>query len=302
MKLTRRQTIACLASIAGFPIFAQMARTQSLLKRVIPSTGESIPAIGVGTWQTFDVGTSATDRAPLLDVLRKMIELGATVIDSSPMYGNSEGVVGDLSTQANVNDKLFVATKVWTTGEQAGIDQMNRSFNLLKREKMDLMQIHNLVDWQTHLKTLRRWKEQGKIRYIGITHYTDGAHTTLTKILKEHPIDFVQANYNLLDTNAELELLPVAQERKVAVIANRPFEEGSLFRMAKGKEVPAWAKEFGCESWAQFFLKFILSHPSVTVAIPGTSKVAHLLDNLGATQGRLPDAREREKMKSVFKS
>lgn len=302
MKLTRRQTIACLASIAGFPIFAQMARTQSLLKRVIPSTGESIPAIGVGTWQTFDVGTSATDRAPLLDVLRKMIELGATVIDSSPMYGNSEGVVGDLSTQANVNDKLFVATKVWTTGEQAGIDQMNRSFNLLKREKMDLMQIHNLVDWQTHLKTLRRWKDQGKIRYIGITHYTDGAHTTLAKILKEHPIDFVQANYNLLDTNAELELLPVAQERKVAVIANRPFEEGSLFRMAKGKEVPAWAKEFGCESWAQFFLKFILSHPSVTVAIPGTSKVAHLLDNLGATQGRLPDAREREKMKSVFKS
>ncbi len=302
MKLTRRQTIERLASIAGFPIFAQMASGQSLLKRVIPSTGESIPAIGVGTWQTFDVGTSATDRAPLLDVLRKMIELGATVIDSSPMYGNSEGVVGDLSTQANMNDKLFVATKVWTTGEQAGIYQMNKSFNLLKREKMDLMQIHNLVDWQTHLKTLRRWKEQRKVRYIGITHYTDGAHTTLAKILKEHPIDFVQANYNLLDTNAELELLPVAQERKVAVIANRPFEEGALFRMAKGKELPTWAKEFGCESWAQFFLKFILSHPAVTVAIPGTSKVAHLLDNLGAAQGRLPDAREREKMKSVFKS
>ena len=300
--MNRRESLTRLASLSSIPIFVNMIGNTALLQRKIPSTGEQLPAVGVGTWQTFDVGTSEAERAPLAEVLRTMVAEGARVIDSSPMYGNSEGVVGDLSTEMQVNDQLFIATKVWTTGEQQGIVQMDRSFQLLRRSKIDLMQIHNLVDWQIHLKTLRRWKEQGKIRYIGITHYTDGAHSTLANIIREHPIDFVQVNYNLLDWNAERELLPLAQERKVAVIANRPFEEGALFQRSKGKALPAWATDFGCASWAQFFLKFILSHEAVTVAIPGTSKVAHLVDNLGAAIGRLPDARERERMKGVLQA
>ncbi len=273
-----------------------------ILQRTIPSTGEKIPAIGVGTWQTFNVGNSEAERNPLKEVLQKMIEMGSTVIDSSPMYGSSEAVVGELSTEAGVNDKLFIATKVWTAGASEGINQMNQSFIFLKRKKIDLMQVHNLVDWQTHMKTIRKWKEEGKIRYIGITHYTDSVHGTLADIIKNNPIDFVQVNYNLLDWNAEKVLFPVAMERKVAVIVNRPFEEGSLFRRVSGKELPEWAAEFDCKSWAQFFLKFILSHPAVTVAIPGTSKVSHLIDNLGAATGKLPDESQRNKMKEFFRS
>ncbi|HZY81311.1 MAG TPA: aldo/keto reductase [Cyclobacteriaceae bacterium] len=298
--MNRRKSLTKLASLTAIPFLSNFVMNQSLLQRSIPSTGEKLPAVGVGTWQTFNVGTGDAERKPLKDVLQKMIEAGAKVIDSSPMYGNSEGVVGDLSTEAGVNDKLFIATKVWTSGEQEGIRQMNRSFELLKRKKMDLMQVHNLVDWQTHLKTLRKWKDEGKVRYIGITHYTDGSHSTLANIIKNNPIDFVQVNYNLMDWNAEKELLPAAIERKVAIIANRPFEEGALFQRTKGKELPAWAAEFDCKSWGQFFLKFILSHPAVTCAIPGTSKVTHLMDNLGAAMGKLPDEKQREKMKSAI--
>lgn len=273
---------------------------QSILQRTIPSTGEKLPAIGIGTWQTFDVGKSEAERKPLTEVLQKMTEMGSKMVDSSPMYGSSEAVVGDLSTEAGVNDKLFIATKVWTTGEYEGINQMNQSFILLKRKKMDLMQVHNLVDWQTHVKTLRKWKDEGKVRYIGLTHYTDGSHATLANIIRNNQIDFVQVNYNLLDWNAEKELFPAAIDRKVAIIVNRPFEEGALFRRTKGKELPGWASEFDCKSWAQFFLKFIISHPAVTVAIPGTSKVSHLVDNLGAAMGTLPDEKQRLKMKQYF--
>jgi diketogulonate reductase-like aldo/keto reductase len=230
-----------------------------------------------------------------------MIGMGSTVVDSSPMYGSSEAVVGDLSTEAAVNDKLFIATKVWTNGEFEGINQMNQSFIFLKRKKIDLMQVHNLVDWQTHMKTLRKWKDEGKIRYIGITHYTDSSHSTLTDIIKNNPVDFVQVNYNLLDYNAEKELFPTAIEKKVAIIVNRPFEEGALFQKTKGKALPQWASEFGCKSWAQFFLKFIISHPAVSVTIPGTSKVTHLVDNLNAATGILPTPDQRQKMKDLFK-
>lgn len=271
-----------------------------IIERSIPSTGEKIPAIGVGTWQTFNVGNSEAERKPLKEVLQKMVEMASKVVDSSPMYGSSEAVVGDLSTEAGVNNKLFIATKVWTTGEYEGINQMNQSFIFLKRKMIDLMQVHNLVDWQTHLKTLRKWKDEGKIRYIGITHYTDSSHATLADIIKNNPIDFLQVNYNLLDWNAEKELFPTAADRKVAIVVNRPFEEGALFRRSKGKELPPWAAEFDCKSWAQFFLKFIVSHPAVTVAIPGTSKVSHLVDNLGAAMGTLPDNRQREMMKKLF--
>lgn len=267
-----------------------------ILKRTIHSSGEKIPAVGLGTWQTFDAGISPEERDPLRNVLKKLVERGGSVIDSSPMYGRSEQVVGDLSTELKLNDKLFLATKVWTTGEQEGIRQMNNSFSLLKRETIDLMQIHNLVDWKIHLKTLNLWKEQGKIRYIGITHYTEGAYSSMEDIMKKHKLDFIQLNYSLASRGAEERLLPLALEKKIAVVVNQPFEEGNLFRMVKGKDVPEWSREFDCTSWAQFFLKFILSHPAVTCVIPGTSKPNHMADNLAAAFGKLPSDQQREQM------
>lgn len=264
--------------------------------RTIPSTGEKIPCVGVGTWQTFNVGTSEAERTPLKEVLKTLISKGGKVIDSSPMYGRSEAVVGDLSTELGLNNKLFIATKVWTSGRESGIRQMNESFSYLKRKRIELMQIHNLVDWQTHLKTLRAWKEEGKVKYIGITHYTESAYDSIENILKEHPVDFLQINYSIQSRRAEERLFPLAQEKQVAVLVNQPFEEGSLFQRVKGKNLPAWAGEFDCASWGQFFLKFILSHPAVTCVIPGTSKPHHMLDNMGAAFGKLPDKSQRKKM------
>lgn len=266
------------------------------MKRNIPKGNETIGCVGLGTWQTFDVGKYASERTPLRGVLKTLVEQGATVVDSSPMYGRSEEVVGDLSEELNINPKLFIATKVWTQGKQTGIEQMENSFRLLRRKQIDLMQIHNLVDWQTHLKTLLDWKEQGRIRYIGITHYLDSAHATLESILKNHPIDFIQVNYSLLDRHAENRLLPAAADNNVAVLINRPFEEGRLFARVKGMPLPPWASEFDCTSWAQFFLKFILSHPAVTCVIPGTARVDHMIDNLAAGKGRLPDQNQRSRM------
>ena len=259
-----------------------------MTKRAIPSSNEKIPVVGLGTWQTFDAGESETERAPLREVLKTLVQRGANVVDSSPMYGNSERVVGDLSTELKVNDKLFIATKVWTRGKEAGIQQMNNSFALLKRKKIDLMQIHNLVDWEIHYKTLRQWKEEGKIRYLGITHYTEGAFGSIEQILKSTPIDFLQINYSMVSREAEKRLFPLAQEKKVAVIINQPFESGTLFAKVKGKTLPVWAKDFDCASWGQFFLKFILAQAAVTCVIPGTSKAHHLVDNLQAAHGRLP--------------
>jgi diketogulonate reductase-like aldo/keto reductase len=273
---------------------------EPILKRAIPSSNEKIPVVGLGTWQTFDVGENASDRAPLKEVLKTLIGNGGSVVDTSPMYGNSEKVVGDLSTELNLNQELFIATKVWTTGEKSGIEQMNNSFALLKRSKIDLMQIHNLVDWKTHIKTLQNWKEQGKIRYIGITHYTDGAYSSIEQILNSTPLDFLQINYSLVSRKAEERLFPLAQEKKVAVIVNQPFEDGSLFSRVKGKTLPVWAKEFDCRSWGQFFLKFILAQPAVTCVIPGTSKPHHMLDNLGAAYGRLPSPSHLTKIRPAL--
>jgi diketogulonate reductase-like aldo/keto reductase len=272
---------------------------ESILKRAIPSSNEKLPVIGVGTWQTFDVGKNEEDRKPLKEVLKHLVGKGGSVVDSSPMYGTSEEVVGDLSTELNLNQKLFIATKVWTNGENAGIQQMNNSMALLKRDKIDLMQIHNLVDWQTHMKTLREWKERGKIRYIGITHYTEGAFSSIEQILKTAAVDFIQINYSLLSRKAEQRLFPVAQEKKVAVIINQPFEEGQLFSRVKGKTLPAWASEFDCKSWGQFFLKFILAQEAVTCIIPGTSKPHHMLDNVGAGFGKLPTIEHLRQMVSL---
>jgi diketogulonate reductase-like aldo/keto reductase len=267
-----------------------------MLKRKIPTSGELLPAIGLGTWQTFDVGNAAAERVPLKEVLKTLLDKGGSIVDSSPMYGSSEKVVGDLSTELNINTKLFIATKVWTTGKDEGIAQMNNSFNLLQRKQVDLMQIHNLVDWQLHLKTLRDWKEQGRIRYLGITHYAESAYSKIEDILKNNPVDFLQINYSLLSRTAEERLFPLAQEKGVAIIINQPFEEGALFQRVKGKSLPAWASDFDCTSWGQFFLKFILSHTAVTCVIPGTSKPHHMADNAGAGFGKLPDENQRQQM------
>jgi diketogulonate reductase-like aldo/keto reductase len=212
------------------------------------------------------------------------------------MYGNSESVVGDLATELGIRKQLFLATKVWTRGREAGIQQMEESFRRLKTRRIDLMQVHNLVDWRTHLPTLRRWKEEKRIRYIGVTHYTATAYGELADVLENHDIDFVQLNYSIAEREAERRLLALAMDHQVAVLVNRPFAEGALFRRARGKSLPAWAKQIGCATWSQFFLKFIISHPAVTCAIPATSKLDHLIENMQAGTGPLPDRELRERM------
>ena len=267
----------------------------SLLKRSIPRTGELLPVIGLGTWQTFDVaGQNA--RAPLREVLSEFSRLGGSVIDSSPMYGKSESVVGDLAAELDIRKRFFLATKVWTHGREAGIQQMEESLRRLRVQRIDLMQVHNLVDWRTHLVTLRRWKDQNKIRYIGVTHYTASAFGELASVMETQDLDFVQLNYSIIERDAERRLLPLALDRKIGVVVNRPFAEGALFRQVRGKSLPAWAKRIGCATWSQFFLKFIVAHPAVTCVIPATSKVEHLLDNMQGGIGPLPDADTRERM------
>lgn len=257
---------------------------------------ESIPPIGLGTWQTFDVGSSAAARKPLEDVLRAFVELGGKLVDSSPMYGRSEDVVGDIAAKLDLHPKLFMATKVWTTGKRAGIEQMEESMRKLRVKTIDLMQVHNLVDVDAHLDTLDAWKREGRVRYTGITHYTASAHDDVERVMKRRPVDFIQINYSVGEREAERRLLPLAKERGVAVIANRPFASGGLFRRLRGTPLPDWAKEIDCTSWAQLLLKFVISHPAVTVAIPATSKVEHLRDNMGAGRGRIPDEGMRQRI------
>ena len=280
--------------IDPFEIKAQ--NKQAMLTRLIPSTGEKLPVIGLGSWQQFDVGSSSNERNPLKEVLKSMHEAGGKVIDASPMYGRSEQVIGDLTEEIKLNDQFFFATKVWTTGKQSGIDQMNDSFRKMKRKTIDLMQVHNLQDWQTHLKTLKDWKSEGKVRYIGVTHYTDSAHAQLEQIVKSKAVDFVQFNYSIRSRNAEKSLLNAAKDNGVAVIINEPFDQGALFRSVKGKELPDWATDYEINSWAQYFLKYILSNTAVTCVIPGTSDVKHLVDNMGAGLGKMPDENGRKKM------
>jgi diketogulonate reductase-like aldo/keto reductase len=268
---------------------AGSAGAAPLLVRAIPSSGESLPVIGLGTWRTFDVGGGAAERAPLREVLQRFVALGGRVIDSSPMYGSADSVVGDLAADEHVTNKLFLATKVWTSGRDAGIKQMEQSLSRLRARRLDLMQIHNLVDWRTHLRTLREWKQAGRVRHIGLTHYTASAHDDLEQALRAEPVDFVQVNYSIGERDAERRLLPLARERGVAVLVNRPFSEGGLFRRVRSTPLPPWAAEVGCESWAQLFLKWIVAHPAVTCAIPATSRPEHLVDNMKAGVGPLPD-------------
>lgn len=296
--LSRRAWLGLMAAAAGAVgiggIRARAAPVQ--LRRPIPSTGEPIPAVGLGTWRTFDVGDSPAEREPLREVLRRFVALGGRVIDSSPMYGAAETVVGDLAAELRVHDALFLATKVWTTGREAGVAQMERSLQRLRTRRLDLMQVHNLVDWQIHLRTLREWKQAGRIRYLGVTHYTASAYGELERVMRSEPLDFVQLNYSLGEPEAERRLLPLARDRGIAVLVNRPFAAGGLFGRVRGQPLPPWAADFDCESWAQFFLKWVLAHPAVTCVIPATSRPEHLTDNMRAGLGALPDAATRERM------
>jgi len=295
--LTRREVLRLIAA-AGMSSQAPIlfAKQRATLRRSIPSSGESVPAVGLGSSRTFNVGTGAAERSPLRDVLARFVALGGAVVDSSPMYGQAEEVIGDLVAELGLRKSLFLATKVWTSGQEEGIRQMEDSMRKLRSQKIDLMQVHNLLDTKTHLRTLREWKERGRVRYIGVTHYTESAYDDLERVLETEKLDFVQINYSLAEREAEERILPLAAERGIAVLVNRPFARGGLFSRVRQQPLPAWAAEFDCASWAQFFLKFILSHPAVTCVIPATSKVRHLEDNMAAGVGRLPDVAVRAKM------
>ena len=299
--VSRRDALRMLAATAASVILQGGAcqahqAMQKMNTRVIPSSGEELPVIGLGTWQSFDAGPSAAERQPLEEVLALFVKMGGRVVDSSPMYGRSETVVGEIATKLGLQGSLFLATKVWTTGKGAGVEQMERSRQQLQAKRIDLMQVHNLVDVDTHLAILRDWKRQGRIRYLGITHYTASAYAEVARLLSRESLDFVQINYSLLEREAEERILPLAQERGVAVIVNRPLGGGGLFSRVRGQQLPAWAGEFDCRSWAQFFLKWVIAHPAVTCAIPATSNVRHLEENMQAGLGRLPNAVERRRM------
>jgi len=277
-----------------------MNQSLHMLQRAIPTSGETIPIIGIGSWKKFDVSETEAGRVNLKRILVNMQEQGARLIDSSPMYGRSEQVIGELTSETGLAEKFFYATKVWTSGREAGVRQMKDSFQKMKRKVMDLMQIHNLVDWETHLKTLRQWKSEGIVRYIGITHYTNSAHAELERIIAKEPIDFVQFNYSIANRNAEKRLLPLVMDRGVAVLINEPLEKGALFEKVKNKPLPSWLGDWGIQSWAGFFLKYIISHPAITCVIPATSNPLHMHDNLMAGEGFLPRQSERQKMVEYF--
>ena len=272
----------------------------SMHRRAIPATGEELPVIGMGTWQSFDVGSSASDRAQLEQVLAAFAQAGGTVIDSSPMYGSSEEVVGDLVTKTKTPAKPFIATKVWTSGKEDGVRQMQDSMRKLRVKVCDLMQVHNLLDVDAHLDTLAEWKKAGRVRYVGVTHYTASGADAVAKVITRRPVDFVQINYSVAERDAEKRLLPLCKDRGVAVIANRPFAGGEVFRRLRGVEVPSWAREIDCESWAQMMLKFIVSHPAITCAIPASNRVEHTRDNVRGGYGRMPDEKMRRRISDAI--
>jgi diketogulonate reductase-like aldo/keto reductase len=311
--LTRRRflkTAAAAAVSLGIGPWKLLAQEPSSIEvrdvdlntRPIPSSGEPLPVVGLGTWQQFDVSMEPHLMDPLEQVLRNLIRTGGSVIDTSPMYGNAQAVLGRLLDESERREDVFLATKVWTSGERAGINQMNASMDKLGVSTVDLMQVHNLVDWETHLETLKRWKNEGRIRYTGVTHYTASAFDELVTVMENEPIDFVQLPYSIGFRRAERRLLPIARDRDIAVLVNRPFQAGSLFRRARGRSLPEWASELGIGSWAQYFLKFILGHPAVTTVIPGTSDPEHMLDNALAGTGPMPDESQRERMVDHWES
>jgi aryl-alcohol dehydrogenase-like predicted oxidoreductase len=289
---------AFVGAAAGFALPVRPRRP--VLTRPIPSSGEALPVVGLGTWQTFDADPDRAAAGEPARVLERFAALGGKVVDSSPMYGRAESVVGRLAAQHDLTDRLFLATKVWTEGRARGVSQMEESLRRLGVARVDLMQVHNLLDVETHLETLAEWKAAGRVRYVGITHYQAGAFPRLERLMESHPLDFVQLNYSITDREAERRVLPAAAERGVAVLVNRPFGGGGLFGRVRGRTLPSWAADIGCGTWAQFFLKFILGHPAVTCAIPATSQVRHLEDNMGAGLAPLPDEAMRRRMADAF--
>ncbi len=279
------------------------AQSGGMRRRAIPASGEQIPIVGLGSARTFDVYSMDPDTlAPLRGVVRQFFDGGGRLVDTSPMYGTAEEVIGRLTSELGITDELFMATKVWTRGAAEGIDQMQRSAERMGVGRLDLVQVHNLVDLRTHLATLKRWRDEGRVRYIGVTHYTASSHDELAHIVESEPIDFVQFNYNILTRNAEQRLLPAAADNGVATLINEPFETGRLFGRVQGQQLPEWAAEIDCESWAQLFLKFILGHPAVTCVIPATSDPEHARDNVRAGHGALPDAGQRKRMVELMES
>ncbi len=299
--LNRRRLLQalCTLPLSGSVLSAPSA--QALIRKVIPRSGVPLPVIGLGTSGVFEVGESAAERRGPFETLVALQQLGNAMVDTSPMYDEAEQVIGELLPALPAAARFFLATKVWTRGRAAGIAQMNESFRLLGTDVIDLMQIHNLLDWRTHILTLREWKQQGRIRHIGITHYRDDAHDDLARVIQQLPdLDFIQINYSLLEPAAEQWLLPLCAERGIAVIANRPFARGGWFSLTRGKPLPPWAGDLGIDSWAQFALKWIVSHPAVTCTIPGTGKAKHMRDNMRAGFGTLPDAPTRARMQNLM--
>ena len=298
-RCSRRAFLGLLAGVSLHALSGRAAGAAAectLLRRTIPKTDETLPVIGLGTWQGLGLANYEASKA----VLKRFIELGGELVDTAPMYGDAERAIGDITRDLDARDTLFLATKVLSTGREVGRAQMRQSFDYLDITRLDLMQIHNLTDWRTQLRTLRELREAGTVRYIGVTHYRADAHEDLANVVDTEGVDFVQVNYNIGARNAEKRLLPLAAERGVGVIINRPFEEGALFGRVRDKKLPDWAAEIDCTSFGQIFLKYIVSHPAVTCAIPGTDKVHHLEDNIGAACGRLPDAALRKRMVAWF--
>jgi diketogulonate reductase-like aldo/keto reductase len=305
LSASRRRALRLLAAAPALLAMTRAAaqRTQRPAERIarpIPASGEPLPVIGLGTWQSFDVGANAAARSALAEVLRLLAAAGGGMIDSSPMYGSSEAVAGDLMAETGLRDNFFVATKLWTQGAAQGVRQMEESFRLLRVARMDLMQVHNLADVATHARTLADWKARGRVRYVGITHYSSYAYAEVERLLQAGSWDFLQINYSLDEREAENRLLPLARDKRVAVIANRPFASGAMFRRVRGKPLPPWAAELGIASWAQYFLKWIVGHPAINCAIPATGKPEHMRDNLAAGVGGLPDAALRARMAAHY--
>ena len=300
MSLNRRELLQLTAVATALHAVRAEAKDKKMINtRAIPKSKdgkEQLPVVGLGTWQTFDVDASAAARKPIDEVLTAFLAAGCRVIDSSPMYGRAEEVTGDELAAIGKLGTPFLATKVWTTGKKAGIEAMQRSMRRMRTKRMDLMQVHNLLDVKTHLPVLREWKDAGTIRYLGVTHYQHDQFDAIEKLMKTEKLDFIQIPYSLTDRLAEKRILPAAADTGTAVLVMTPFESGALFRKVKGKALPAIAADIDCTSWAQFFLKFIIGHPAVTCPIPATSNPAHIADNVQAAFGRIPDEAQRTKM------
>jgi diketogulonate reductase-like aldo/keto reductase len=293
---SRRRFVASLAGLAAARALAADVQDRAAITRPIPGTSERLPVIGLGTWITFNVAPTVHNEAPLVPVMRTFFERGGAMIDSSPMYGYSEAVVGDLLNEEPRRDRLFSATKIWTPVRAVGRWQFDQSLKLWNLRRFDLVQVHNLVDWEAHVETLKERRAQGLVRYIGVTTSEGHKHDEMERALTRERFDFVQLTYNFADRRVEQRLFPIAAERKLAVVINRPFDGGRLFSVVQGRTLPAYARDFDCANWAQFFLKFVVSHPLVTCAIPATSQAAHMTENIGALYGRLPDPDMRKRM------